>query len=413
MKEIFGGFVRGNFVLIHRYAGLAMTIILILVGVTGTLLAFYHELDALINPRLHRVGPGARLDPGELAERAQRLAPGALVNSVWLANPNEAAEVSVSPRPDPVTGNSGKLDYDQILLDPITGEELLRREWGAITQGWHNLFPFIYKFHYSLALNDTGGWILGITALVWTIDCFIGFYLTLPVVRSRREGGRGRGWWKSWRPSWLIKWPAGPFRLNFDIHRAFGLWTWVFLFVLAWSSVAFNLSQVYRPVMMSLFAMTDDAETPKLNKPLETPRLDWRRGYAMARNLMAEQSAAKGFTIVRDQYFGLDRERGIYTYSVMSSADVGRYGETQIDLDANTGKFLTARIPGFEPAGDLITNWLIWIHTAAVFGLTMQVLIFVMGIVIVALSITGVYLWWKKLRARRIAAQRRITAENG
>ncbi|MGQ0591136.1 MAG: PepSY domain-containing protein, partial [Gammaproteobacteria bacterium] len=43
---------RHVWVLLHRYAGLAMTVFLILVGVTGSVLAFYHELDRWLNPEL-------------------------------------------------------------------------------------------------------------------------------------------------------------------------------------------------------------------------------------------------------------------------------------------------------------------------------------------------------------------------
>lgn len=38
-------------------------------------------------------------------------------------------------------------------------------------------------------------------------------------------------------------WEAGGYKLNFDLHRAGGLWLWAMLFILAWSSVAFNLSE--------------------------------------------------------------------------------------------------------------------------------------------------------------------------
>ncbi|HMK88593.1 MAG TPA: PepSY-associated TM helix domain-containing protein, partial [Methylocystis sp.] len=39
-------------------------------------------------------------------------------------------------------------------------------------------------------------------------------------------------------------------------------------------------------------------------------------------------------------------------------------------------------------------------HVAAVFGLPMQILVCVMGLVITALCVTGVYIWWKKRKAR-------------
>ena len=48
---------RHFWVLIHRYAGLAMTLFLIIVALTGSVLAFKDELDAWLNPDLLRVTP--------------------------------------------------------------------------------------------------------------------------------------------------------------------------------------------------------------------------------------------------------------------------------------------------------------------------------------------------------------------
>jgi hypothetical protein len=59
--------------------------------------------------------------------------------------------------------------------------------------------PFVYDLHMYLALGGTGAWVLGV--VIWTLDCFVGFYLTLPVAIAQ--------FWRRWRPSWLIKWPSG------------------------------------------------------------------------------------------------------------------------------------------------------------------------------------------------------------
>jgi hypothetical protein len=90
-----------------------------------------------------------------------------------------------SPRKDPQTGQPFSLGFDQIYLDPYTGDELARRMRGVISHGVTNLMQFIYRLHWGLALDKTGIWILGIAALLWTIDCFTSFYLTLPS-RARR-----------------------------------------------------------------------------------------------------------------------------------------------------------------------------------------------------------------------------------
>lgn len=45
--------VRPLWVLVHRYAGLAMTVFLAVVGLIGSLLAFYAELERVVSPQLY------------------------------------------------------------------------------------------------------------------------------------------------------------------------------------------------------------------------------------------------------------------------------------------------------------------------------------------------------------------------
>ncbi len=61
-----------------------------------------------------------------------------------------------------------------------------------------------------------------------------------------------RGWWARWKPAWRIKTGGSGYRINFDIHRAFGLWTWALLFVLAFTAFSLNL---YREVFYPLMSM--------------------------------------------------------------------------------------------------------------------------------------------------------------
>jgi uncharacterized iron-regulated membrane protein len=270
--------LRKLFVLLHHYVGLAMTVFLILVGLTGSVLAFYHELDRWLNPELLMVPvrDGPMLDPLTLGERAEALEARARVNYLTLhIEPGDAFHAWLEPRLDPATGKEYELPYSELLIDPYTGEKLGARTWGEVSLAKENLLSFLYHLHMSLALPESlgnlGRYVLGITALVWTLDCFVGFYLTLPPGRRRSppnlplrkgegngckspryeggnryksppceggdlEGVRQRSWWHRWKPAWLIK----RSRFNYDLHRASGLWVWAMLLVLAWSSVAFS-----------------------------------------------------------------------------------------------------------------------------------------------------------------------------
>ena len=144
-----------------------------------------------------------------------------------------------------------------VYLDPYTGETLGERTFGEAALTRKNIIWFLYRLHMTLALPEgyigLGARALGVVALLWTTDCFVSFYLTFPLRLRNSDGRSGKPWLSRWTPAWLIKFSAGAYRINFDIHRAFGLWTWLMLFVFAWSSVAFNLEEVYTPVMNTLF----------------------------------------------------------------------------------------------------------------------------------------------------------------
>lgn len=96
--------IRSAMQVMHRWTGLAMAGFLILVGLTGSVLAFRAKLDRLINPELYvdaqpRQKP---LDLATLAERAEQLAPEAQVGYFWV-DP-ERATMSMTPRVNPATG---------------------------------------------------------------------------------------------------------------------------------------------------------------------------------------------------------------------------------------------------------------------------------------------------------------------
>lgn len=68
--------MRSILVLVHRYIGLATAVFLFLAGITGSILAFHHELDEWLNPEFyHTTSEGPVLAPGTLVERVEQANP--------------------------------------------------------------------------------------------------------------------------------------------------------------------------------------------------------------------------------------------------------------------------------------------------------------------------------------------------
>jgi uncharacterized iron-regulated membrane protein len=404
---------RHAFVLVHRYANLGIAAFLILTALTGSLLAFNSELDRFFAPQLFATPrPGvAPLDLATLAARAEALVPQARVVGVLFTETDQAS-VAFVPRKDPTTGKPYELGFTQFFVDPWTGEELGRRRRGDLSQGFVNLMPFIYLLHFSLAIGRIGEWTLGMVSLIWTLDCFIGFYLTLP--RSRA------GFWRHWKPAWLIKKEASPYRLTVDLHRASGLWLWSLLFIFAWSSVMFDLRPVYEAATRAVF----DYESPRSafmsmpHRSNETPRLDWRAAQATGKRLMAELAVKHNFAVREPLGLGYSAGFGAYHYEVRGSLDVfersPKGGSTSIMFDGDTGELIRLFRPTGEHAGNTVESWLYALHMARVFGAPFQITVCVVGLLITMLAVTGILIWLRKRRARLISMwkhrQRRMGA---
>jgi uncharacterized iron-regulated membrane protein len=392
--------VRHAILILHRYVGLALAGFLILLGLTGSVIAFKRDLDKLVNAQLFAELPTGEqsLRLAELAERAEALvAPEGRV-IYFTVEPDQAAFV-IFPA---ATDSASPLTYNRLFLDPATGRELGRRREGDISQGMINLIPFIYYLHRELAAGPWGAWFLGVLALAWTLDCVLAVYLTLP-----------RGWrnfWRRWTPSWRIKRCAHWFRLNFDLHRAGSLWLWPVLFMFAWSSVMLDLHSVYKPVTAALFDTTDFAAILAATHPNPHPKIDWRQAEDIGATLMADLAARDHFEIGAPDGFGYLPEQGVYLYDVHSSRDVWWHGwNTGIWLDGDTGDLRMFMPTTGAHLGDTVSAWLRGLHFGDVHDfLLYRIFDCLMGLVLAILSGTGVYVWLRKHAARRHARRRTL-----
>jgi len=393
--------LRRVIVVFHRYAGLVMTVFMIVVALTGSLLAFRTEIERFVAPQLFaRERTGTPLDPATLIEKGYAIEPRVQVLAVSLKEDGRA-QLGFQPRIDPATGKRYALGFNEIFIDPYRGIELGRRRSGDISQGLVNLMPFIRLLHGDLLWRPTGTRLLGWIAVLWTLDCFAAIYLTLPSWRPLFRPAAGQGWFSRWGTSWRVNWSRTAFPLNFQLHRAAGLWVWLLVPMFAWSSVYLNLHKVYAPVTGAFLdypAHNNHGGELDLPNRLDSPALNWRQ--AMERG-KAELSKA-GFTLRRVESLSYSPTAGRYTWRVASNIDIQTTGgRTYVIIDGNSGQLVELRLPSGQHSGLTFTNWIYALHMANVFGLTYRIAVFVSGLVLTMLSITGVYIWWKKLGFRR------------
>ncbi|MCK1317226.1 siderophore utilization protein FsrB, partial [Bradyrhizobium sp. 23] len=280
--------MRAIFGKLHRWAGLLTAGFLFFSGITGAIISWDHEIDEVLNSHLFDVSSkGPAIPSIDLAKMIEQRDPRARVVYLFMTpEKGHSLWFFVMPRIDPATGKRYPLDYNQIFLDPNTGAELGRRYWGAV---WpvtrENFVSFLYKLHYTMHIPEFWGsdrWgmrLLGVIAIIWTIDCFVGLYLTLPS-RRRARAARApqvtrqleRGFWARWAPAWTIKTSGSAYRINVDIHRAFSLWTWGVLFIIAFTAFSLNLYfEVFSPLMKMVSNYTPTPYEQRPYRDLDDP----------------------------------------------------------------------------------------------------------------------------------------------
>lgn len=410
--------LRQFWVIVHRWAGLTIALFLIVAGLTGALLSFHDELDALAAPELHVVAPpypGAPLlDPQALREQVLSRHLGATIDYLPLRfQPGHSVVLNLA-RVDAKTGARSRWsqDWDEIFVDPYTARTLGHRRWGDIGEGAKNLMPFLYRLHYSLALGAYGLLAFGAASLVWTLDCFVGFYLTLPVRPRRGVRGvqaKGASWSSRWKPSWQVRRGRGAPRLTFDLHRAGGLWIWPLLLVFAWSGVSFNLTQVYGPVMRVFgYEGLEEGVVPP-PAPRYRPALDFRAAEIVGEKQARQAGRQNGFTIDPARETGLLHrpDAGLYAYIFSSSRDIrSDGGRSLVMFDSDSGRLIKLVLPQGQNGANTATEWITALHMASVWGLPWRIAVSAIGLAVTGLSITGVLIWARKRSARLLARRR-------
>lgn len=419
--------MRSTFVLIHRWAGLFIAVFLFIAGLTGAVISWDHELDEWLNPHLFDAqSSGPPLAPLDLMAKIEAADPRGKVTFLPLAyEAGHTAEIGVEPRVDPQTGNLYPLDYNQAFVDPASGAIVGKRFWGAISLDSENLLPFLYKLHYSMHIpafaniDRWGVWFMGIVGIVWMFDCFVGFYLTLPSARSGPvanatgqplplfgTAATRRSWRRRWRPAWQIRRGASTYRLNLDLHRAFGLWLWAMLFLIAFTSMSMNLgNEIVRPILNTISTLTpdafDDRSPAPLNKPI-TPEVSYARAIETAR----AEAARRNWTEPAGGVF-YGQQHGIYAILFHKPGDEhgsGGLGVKMLFVDGRSGSLVGGRVPWEGTAADVFMQLQFPLHSGRIAGMPGRILLSIMGVVVAMLSATGIVIWLKKRAARKIRA---------
>ncbi|MCD2512906.1 PepSY-associated TM helix domain-containing protein [Comamonas endophytica] len=412
--------MREFWTVVHRWLGLTAALFLIVAGATGAVISWDHEIDEWLNADIMETpGRGPLQNPLALAAAVEASDPRVEVSYMTLGlEEGHAASFLVRPKKDPATGKPYVLGYNNVFVDPVTAQVTGQRDSKSIALSKRNLMPWLRHLHESLHMpafwgsDRWGFWLMGGIALMWLIDSFVALYLTLPrrLAEGRAQalsGAPKRSWWKRWQPSWIVRWRAGGYRLNFDLHRAGGLWVWAIIIVVSFTSFSLNLyREVFYPVMSKISTTTPgpyETITPAPMGSFIVPKISFEAAIDIAR----AEGERLGFEFPPGGiWYGGDFP--FYNISFFDPTDeMGAMGMgmSNIYVSADNGEVLGTHRPWHGTAADVFVQLQLPLHSGRILGMTGRIMMSIMGVFVVMLSITGIVIWERKRRARKAMAR--------
>ncbi|UHG94318.1 PepSY-associated TM helix domain-containing protein [Spirosoma oryzicola] len=352
---------------IHSWLGLITGIFLILLGLSGSVLVFRHELDRLANHDLLTVKPSRPLYERSLTRCYQTITaryPN-LDGIAWM-NPNAGPTDAYDFR---LYLNDARLftyDLGLISLNPYTNTIL--RE-GKSSDFSPSFIEWLLQFHFSFQLGVPGAALaalFGLTMLgslltgvvvyrkiIWKVLCFR--------VRINR---------KNWRT------------LSSDLHRVVGVW-----------SLLLNAIIFFTGFWMNLFAF--EAKTWK------TEQIPTHLNTTMV--LSADALLQKARQLMPDLkpsyvYLPTQPERKFRVNGPLEGQWALWGTGNLVSLDQQTGKLIQLRRLAALPIGDRLEATFFPLHVGNYGGLPVKVLYALIGLTPGLLAITGFLLWWRRVR---------------
>jgi uncharacterized iron-regulated membrane protein len=377
-------------VALHRWLGIVLAALVVLAGATGSLLAFHHEIDAMLAPQLHSATPSSsRASLDSIAASIERQEPGMVVGYFVFSPNTPAASVRVVMNTRTAAA-AGRLDREgashrEYYADPYSGAILGTRNWGEAGFAPASLIPMVYRLHMSLFAGEAGQWITGMVAALLIVSVVLGMALVTLRPSIRRGALR-------------VKWSAGRARAFFDLHRSVGLIAAVPLLVIAFTGLYMNLPSVVEPVVRAVSPFTE--RPTSVRTPAMTRAEVWALGWDEAVSRARAAEPAKALAVA-----GRVEGRGYYQVRFMSEGDIVDAGSTRVFIHGRTGAVLGRFEDRKGSAGDVVRIWQFPLHSGQAFGLAGRLLVMTLGIAPVLLAATGVWLWVRRRRMRRVGQE--------
>jgi len=359
---------------VHRYIGLMLGILLIIISLTGSSLVFVNEIDRFLNPNLLQV-----------VAQEKRVSLQSVLDTVRSAYPKLKVEsIDIPQNPTGVYRAWSESPDKQVVfvyINPYTGKIL-----GSRLQK-QTIYHFLVELHINFLAGEAGKVVVGVCGGLTILLCITGIIL-----------------WPGWKKAiagFKIRWKAPGKLISYDLHKVVGIVSVTFLLLIAFTGTAMSFFSEFERAIYSL------TSTPIPPVPTQSQPAAGRKTLIADRILKtAEQALPATQTI----WFNLPSDaKGLFRVGKRFSQDTSlssASSDSQIYIDQYNGKVVRVNTVDKAPLATRVIYSLYPLHIGSYGGLGMRIIYVLVGLAPAGLFVTGWVLW----RQRQWAIARRQEA---
>lgn len=362
---------------IHLWLGLSSGLVVLLLGITGCILAFEIEIRNLTESfRKVKVENKSYLSPSALKTIAEKHLSSKKVLGIEYPGKGKAA----------VAAYYDETHYELLFMNPYSGEVLKHKNMND------DFFRIVLDGHFYLWLPDhIGQPVVASATLIFLVMMITGLILWWP----RNKGAR--------KQRFTIKWTARWRRRNYDLHNVLGFYmTWIAIF-LAITGLVMGFQWFARSVYWISSGGKEMVEhkhpVSDTTKTAAVPNMTDHLWQEHSMKIKEKESLAIYFANLSTDPVEVVVNHRPGTYYQSDFYHYDQYtGKELIATGSYAGKFREAAI------ADKIVRMNYDIHVGAILGLPGKILAFFASLIAASLPITGFYIWLGRKRKKRNTA---------
>jgi uncharacterized iron-regulated membrane protein len=377
---------------IHLYLSLAAGLIIMITCATGAILVFERELQELFHPaRYHVEKTGNRISLDSMASNLKQTVPAARVTGIKVYRDSlrtvEFMYAVKKPGADLQKRKSAEGERLTAFVNPYTGTVL------ELYNYRDSFFYSVMDLHRWMLSGDAGKMVVGCATFIFLFILLTGLILWWPKTRAiLRQRVR-------------IKFDGGWKRLNHDLHIVMGFYSFIFLFILAFTGLAWSFEWfnkgIYKVTGSSMQIVKPPVVKDSAMHLSSVVSLKSRSASLLSLNEVFNIASSQWPDVVFCNIAPPKDSASPYSVSVLPVTAIHESATDMFYIHPHSGELIGSMKWNERNTGQRVRATFKPIHVASIYRIPSKLIGFFVCIMGASFPVTGVIMWLNRTRKKQ------------